>query len=314
MVSPILTVTLDGADIEAGRVPVNELINVLRYIQLSIKRIGQVISEGESSSSSGRAKANIEDEYELDVVTFESGSFVAGLIPHSYGRPQQHLMMSAGEEAISLLVEGVRTIDQEPERFVKTFDAGVLAALSSAAKVLDRGVSAIKLSYNSSSHATQGGEQAESLASFIDFKVRDKIEHRLSIEVLPTHRITGVLREANFDRKTCQIFESGKKKPTNCTFPEELREDVLRAMEKNVTVFGEAQTLGGSGHNINIRQMNIKEIQIVEQSQPVASNSPAAPYSLITVEDILNSGLEGSLQEYASEIGDTAEFVRRNRR
>jgi|GEM_PF-1897040 len=319
MVKPILTVKLEGDEVEGGRIPVNELALVLKSIQLSVKRIGQVIAEGQSHSTSGRHKAKIDNEYGLDVVAFEPGSFVTGLVPHSYGASQQTLIESAGEAAMRMLVDGVGTIKLEPETLVKAFDIGVLSALSAISPVFDRGINGVVLSYNDAYSPSTG--PFSSISSTLDRQVATTINRKLGETLIPNHRISGVLREVNFEHNTCQIYV--KRQPVSCSFPLNLKDDILKAIEMPVTVYGEAKLLGSSGRNIKIKVMDIQAIEVAEVSQPSAvttdilqagqlqAGSPT--YNSISAEELLSSGLFGVLQEYAAEIGDSVDFIRGSR-
>lgn len=297
MVKPVLTIKLEGTQIEEGRIPVDELVTVLRNIQLSVKRIGEVISKGASRNKKGRAKNYIEEEYGLDVVAFEPGSFMTGLVPHSSGQAQRHLIPSAGDDAIKLLVEGVKVVENEAQSFIRAFDFGVFSAISNAAQVLDRGVGQISLSYD--------GKAQERINAVIDQSVREHIELRLKGSVIPNHMISGILREVNFERETCQIFSAGE--PINCTFDYPLKGEIIEAIETTVNAYGEAKVLGGTGRSFKIKELHIQELERVDERLADSFARPLSP-----MQTLLDAGAIKPLAG-SEEIGDSVAYVRKMR-
>jgi hypothetical protein len=298
---PLLTLKLDGPEVQTGRMPVDELTLVLKKVQLCVKRLGQVLLGEVSAAKPGRLKGEIEAACNLDVVAVEGGSFVIGLDLPADQQPQITLFGKQeplGKAAIEKLLEGLELLGKDEPRLVNEFDYGVLVALREVARVLDRGVERVCLSYR--------GNGAPPRVTMLNSKVRARVLENITGTIKSAVEVKGTLREVNLERHTCQIFPASGGYIA-CSFEDDHEPIIKESLDFYVIATGEATLRETDGR---IKEMRVQDIEVFEQPPDL---SPAQPsLKPLTARALLESGLVGMWKD-RTDIGDSAGFARQLR-
>lgn len=288
----LLEIRLEGEQVDGGRVAVSELTQLLAGVQLSVKRIGQVLYSDKPSKKKGRAKSLIEEACALEVAAFERGSFV---VPFELQNTNRYMQAaSLGDDAVRVLLEGITAINDSYSTVVKGFDANVLHTLGEVASILSKGISRIILSYK--------GQPV----SVIDETTKRNIERNLAGDVID-YTVRGKVRAINLERCTCRILVSTNKY-INCTFDVNATDVLKLGLSQRVEVFGEAKIRYVSSGRFEVVEMKIRDAEPVV---PAFGGRPSRDYMTFT--DLLESGLIGMWKD-RTDIDEDGNFVTSHRK
>jgi hypothetical protein len=302
---PLLTIRLEGGAVQEGRVSVDALTEVLKKVQLCVKRLGLVLTGQTGTAKPGRIKGEVEAACNLDVVAIEPGSFLVGVdIPVGQG-PQQDLFGTReplGQVAIDKMLEGIELLGQDSPRLVNEFDYGVLVALRDASHLLDRGIDHVEF--------TRRGNGAPRRRVNLNRRVRERVLENITGPIKSAVEVKGVLREVDLEHRSCQIYpQSGLH--IDCSFQEQHEPLIIELLDSFVVATGEATLREADGR---IKSMQIQDIEGREQAPTLAAEGPAVKPK--TGRELLQalraSGLVGMWQD-RQDIGDSSEFARRLR-
>jgi hypothetical protein len=295
-----LHVHLRGQRVQEGRIGVDELTALLKAIQLSVKRLGQVLTGEISGPKPGRLRGEVEDACSLDVIAFSRASFDVALEPRP--QPVEQVLLSGallGTAALETLVRGLGALATDDHRLLNEFDYGVLVTLREATRVLDRGVDTIDLDLRVDGRHTRVA---------VHSGVRARIIQNITGPMRSAMLITGVLREVNLERKTCQIFPlSGRF--VLCSFDERHELVIRDALDARVEARGVATLRESDGQ---VREMRIEDVQVLEDAaEQTATVTDVSPKRL-TAGELLTSPLVGMWRD-RTDLGDSSELARRLR-
>ncbi len=257
-----LTIRIEGPAVSAGRLAVDDLVLLARGLQDGIARVALVLS-GVGSRRPGRRPAEVASRTRLEVVHFgPGGSAVLNLsLPRAHEPAQLKAFepeqgADVGELAVELFLDGLSSIAGGGS-LPTGWDAGVLTECWETLAIFERGVSRVEIS----------GRGRRPDKSWDQHVVLDPPKRAI---------VKGLMRNPLRQRRTVQgRLSMGDFKETSlrcrvdppigasveCTFTEALRERVLRALTRHVTVTGEATLDPDSGR---IRTLEIEEIDVIE--------------------------------------------------
>lgn len=292
---PLLVLKLDGPEVQVGRLPVDELTSLLKKVQLCVKRLGQVLSGEISSAGPGRIKGKIEEQCNLDVVAIETGSFQIGLdISQQSDQMMLPTMQPLGIAAVEKFVDGIDCLGQDDPHLLNEFDYGVLVALRDVAKVLDRGVSKVDVSYK--------GNGSGRRSTALNTRVRDEVLRNIAGPSRSASEVKGTLREVDLENSTCQIYPASGRY-IDCKFEDKHVPLIKDSLDLYVTARGEAvhREAGGS-----VKELRISDIEVIET--PPEYSQPDTTLKPLTAKMLLQSGLVGMWKD-RTDIGDSGEFA-----
>jgi hypothetical protein len=299
---PILTIKLQSGRGQENRISVDALTEVLKKVQLCVKRLGLVLSGQTGTAKPGRILRDVETACSLEVVAIKQGSFLLGLdIPVGQGT-QQNLFGTEeplGQMAIDKMLEGIHLLAQDTPRLVNEFDYGVLVALREASHVLDRGVDRVEF-------ARRGNGGAARLVA-LDRRVRERVLENITSPIKSAVEIKGALREVDLERHSCQVYpQSGHH--VDCFFQDQHEPAIKDLLDSYVVATGEATLREADGR---ITRMQIQDIEGLELAPALITEEPVAKPK--TGKELLvalrASGLVGMWRD-RGDIGDSGGFAR----
>jgi len=302
---PLLTIRLEGGTAQDNRVSVDALTEVLKKVQLCVKRLGLVLSGEIGTAKPGRIKGEVETACNLDVVAIGPGSFLVGVdIP--VGQETQRNLFGTqeplGQMAIDKMLEGIELLGQDMPRLINEFDYGVLVALRDASHLLDRGVDRVEFS--------RRGNGALPHRVSLNRRVRERVLQNITSPIKSAVEIKGMLREVDLEHHSCQIYpQSGVH--VDCSFQDQHEPLIKDLLDSYVVATGEATLREADGR---IKSMQIQDIEGLEQvpapipEEPVAK--PKTGKELLAA--LRASGLVGMWKD-RKDIGDSSEFARKLR-
>lgn len=314
---PLLTIRLEGDAAQEGRVSVDALTQVLKKVQLCVKRLGLVLTGQTGTPKPGRIKGEVEAACNLDVVAIEPGSFLVGVdIPVGQG-PQQDLFGTQeplGQVAIDKMLEGIELLGQDSPRLINEFDYGVLVALRDASQLLDRGIDHVEFARRTN------GVPARRVR--LTRRVRERVLENITGPIKSAVEVKGVLREVDLERHSCQIYPQPGLH-VDCSFQEQHETLIKELLDSLVVATGQATLREADGR---IKRMYIQDIQGYEDVQgyedikghghalPLTDEGPVAKprTGRELLEALRASGLVGMWRD-RQDIGDSSEFARKLR-
>ena len=245
----LLNLLFEGESILEGRILWNDLAQFVSSLDSAIQRIINVLETG-TGVRIGRPTKAFQALTALEVTVVGSGSFMLGL---NLRRGQDFLPgFDLGVQAISRLVQGLRTIEHDP--LPVGFDLGVLMALREAGHIFDRGIETV--------HLDSGTEIPQPRATFAR-NTHQHIVSRLQTLEQAWAEAEGRLLMADVreDSLRCRLHPSAGQ-PLLCSFPEDMAADIMRNLRHFVRIRGEATTEPATGR---IRSFTIRDLESIEE-------------------------------------------------
>lgn len=302
---PLLTIQLQGGAAEEGRVSIDVLTEMLKKVQLCVKRLGLVLSGQTAAAKPGRIKGEVEAACNLDVVAIEPGSFKIGVDIPSERQTQLDLFgiqEPLGKLAIDKMLEGIELLGQDEPRLLNEFDYSILVALRDASHFLDRGFEKAEF--------TRRGDGIPVRYAVLNKKVRERVVENIIGPIKSAVEIKGTLREVDLERKSCQIYPpSGHY--IDCSFQEQHEPLIKELLDCYVVATGEATLREDDGI---IKRIQIQDIESSEltSSLPIEEKAAKPNTGRELVAALRASGLIGMWKD-RSDIGDSSEFARKLR-
>lgn len=250
-----LIVRVSGPKVTDAKLSVSDFIEVAKRTQLALRQIGQVLY-GKRSHTRGRKKKEIEQYCDLYLVGWEKGSAVARFeLPPPPS--QTALFGHIGEESLSLLVKGMKKIEQRsatPKDLPDGFDAGVIQTLEGIGAILANGIDEISFSI-------PDGEITHQATYNKDFHVRIK-EFLALPEELGLSSKVGRLEVLNgHNELTGRLWEPDGTRWT-CAFKKEHLEILSNAWMRNVKISGQVTLGEGKEGSIEVASIVILDEEI----------------------------------------------------
>lgn len=297
---PFLSVRLIGPEVEAGRIPADDLALVLKKVQLSMKRLGESLSGRSVSGGPGRIPAWISDACTVQVSALRQGSVEIGLELMQTSHQQILLGMNQplGEVAALTLVDGLERLAADDPSLVTGFDYGVLVALRDTSQILTRGVERIEFRLR----------DRPSRVAVLNSLVRDRVVENIMAPMRSSYTIRGRLREIDLERNRCDIYPTSGSR-VECTFEEALEPSLRDALDAVVAATGEVTVHSADGR---IQSMTIRDLEVERQTEDSVGESerPLAPVSgprsILAV--LRNSGVVGMWAD-RTEAADSTAFA-----
>lgn len=297
---PFLSVRLIGPEVEAGRIPADDLALVLKKVQLSMKRLGESLSGRSVSGGPGRIPAWISDACTVQVSALRQGSVEIGLELMQTSHQQILLGMNQplGEVAALTLVDGLEHLAADDPSLVTGFDYGVLVALRDTSQILTRGVERIEFRLR----------DRPSRVAVLNSLVRDRVVENIMAPMRSSYTIRGRLREIDLERNRCDIYPTSGSR-VECTFEEALEPSLRDALDAVVAATGEVTVHSADGR---IQSMTIRDLEVERQTEDSVGESerPLAPVSgprsILAV--LRNSGVVGMWAD-RTEAADSTAFA-----
>ncbi len=245
---PILVLRAKGPVTRGGRIPLHDLLQMGRNIQVAVERVARVLVGQADSRKSGRKPAEIRASCPLEVVALNRGSFEIALdLPRD-----QFENMHLGVEAVEKLGEGLESLEPEGGALPAGYDVGVLSSLREMGSGLGRGIDAIEVETRT--------QQVRRTFRF-DQAVHRRIAERIRGPITALRTIEGRLLMADFrhDAERCRIYPPTGESIT-CQFDESLEETVYEHLRRFVRVTGKTKEDPLTGR---IASITIKDIEPV---------------------------------------------------
>lgn len=225
---PLISFKFEGPGIHDGRILYDDLSMFVSSIRLAIQRIINGIQTGESIRT-GRPARTIQVLSALEIVSMRKGSFRIGLDLRRDGLVLPK--MDLGEEATDKLVTGIKHIAID-KPLPKEFDEGVLTTLRDAGRVIERGISTVRIN----SETSFGIKKAVYFQQTRIAIIRTIQRYQKEYAVIEGRLLGADVKE---DRLRCRI-EPSIGEPINCRFDEIITEQVIHFMRQFVQARGEA--------------------------------------------------------------------------
>ncbi|HUU00433.1 MAG TPA: hypothetical protein VM425_03230 [Myxococcota bacterium] len=304
---PVLQILLKGGRADEHRISIDSLTDLLKKVQLCVKRVGLSLVGKSAEAKPGRIKGDVEAACSLEVVAINPGSFGVALALSPDQEPETTLFGTKeplGQEAVAKFVEGVALLGQETPKLVNEFDYGVLASLRDAAKVLNRGYTSVEFLSQ-----RRGRRPAKAV---LDARVARRVEDNISGPIKSAVVVKGTLREVDLEKQSCRIYPSAGGKYIQCAFEELFLPLMKELLDSYVSASGEATHREADGR---IRELRIKDIERLDlEALPLFPQVDAKPK---TGRELLRalraSGLVGIWKDRDA-IGDSSTFARKLRK
>ena len=302
---PVLMLKLEGGPAQTNRVPVDALTEMLKKVQLCIKRIGLVLTGQSSSAKPGRITGAVETACALDVVAIAPGSFCLTMDISTSQGPEEKLWgteQPLGYMAIDKFMDGLNLLDQPDPRLINEFDYGVLYAVRDVSKILQRGIQTIEF------HSRFNGSGGKT--AYLNPRVKMNVIQNITGPLKTAVEVKGSLREVDLERHSCQIFPSTGRF-IQCSFKEHHEQLMKELLDCYVVATGEAILREADGH---IKELQIEDVEMIDESAESFQEEPLQ--KPVTGRDLLvalrESGLVG-LWKDRTDIGDSSEYARQLR-
>lgn len=250
-----LVLHLSGPAVAQGRLPLADLVEIGRHVQTGIERVARLIRGYPTSLRRGKLPQEIAAACALEIVAFESGSVQIVLdLPHNQAQLDA---FDLGEHALEALVNGLADVSGDAPALPVGYDAGVLLAVRDIGRILDRGVDEIELRL-----ATRSVRRNVRY----DKQGRDRVARRVHEPLSNQRTVEGLLLMADFKESgtRCRVHTSWGE-VVNCTFEDQLADQVQDVLRKYVRVTGPAQQDPVPGR---IMSLAIADIEPVEPKTP----------------------------------------------
>ena len=280
MTEPILIVRAEGPATEGGRMPLRDLLLLGTHVQTALERVARVLVGQANSRRPGRKPRQIAQECRLEVVALSQGSFEIAL-----DLPRQGLeAMDLGVEAVETLLQGLDCISAGAQALPSGYDMGVLYSLRDMGRILDRGISELKLESR-----TQRLRRRFSFSKAVHHRVKERIRGPVRAE----RTIDGRLLMADFREQAerCRIHPA-MGDPVICEFAQQLEDVVYEYLRRHVRVTGETREDPATGRISSIRISDIEPVYVEGED-----------FETISAETFWE---EKSLEELAAEQGIAA--------
>jgi hypothetical protein len=304
---PVLQVLLKGGRADEHRISIDSLTDLLKKVQLCVKRVGLALVGKSSEAKPGRIKGDVEAACSLEVVALNQGSFSVALALPPDQEPEPTLFgikEPLGQEAVAKFVEGVDLLGQETPKLVNEFDYGVLASLRDAAKILNRGYTSVEFL-----RPRNGRPPARAV---LNAQVARRVKENISGPIKSSVVVKGTLREVDLEKQSCRIYPSPGEKYIQCAFEELFLPIMKELLDSYVSASGEATHRETDGR---IRELRIEDIERLDLEAlplfPPVDTKPKTGRELLQA--LRANGLVGIWKD-RDDIEDSSTFARKLRK
>lgn len=256
-----LRIDLDGPTVKNHRISVSNLVGFLNSVQQAVERITINLSGKDSSVKPGRKKSSVKKISSLEIVSVGKGSISVSLdLPE---KQQGELYDDLGEQAITLLVDGIKMLSNGVNDMPNGYDKGVLLALKESGSLFAKGIDNISFKYKFG--------KAENYARYTPV-IRENIERMISKPIENTRTIEGRLLMGDFKETAyrCRLHPPIGD-PITCLFDETQRDMILSALTSYVRLKGYSTEQEGVIKTFKIEDIDILEKDIEELTEESTS-------------------------------------------
>jgi hypothetical protein len=301
-----MKIALRGGAADDHSISIDTLAEVLKKVQLCVKRIGLTLIGQSAENKPGRIKGIVEAACSLDVIALMPGSFeVALALP--VDKEAAPMLLDPGEplgmRAVDKFVEGVALLGEDDPKLVQEFDYGVLTSLRDAAKPLGRGYQEIGF--------ISMRKGARPRLATLDERVASRVSENISGPIKSAVQVNGTLREVDLEKRSCRIYPP-QGRYVQCNFTAEHFSLMKEFLDTAVTASGEATLREADGRIKELRiddidQQSLEPLPLFEQT----CAKPKTGKELLAA--LQESGLVG-LWRGRKDIKDSSAFARQLRR
>jgi hypothetical protein len=248
-----LRITVRGDAAPEGRIALAELARIAGEIQAQVERVALVLTAG-SSTGSGRRPGDVVEATQLDFVGFSSGSAVLDVEPHETQARLFDDEPELADRSLQRFVEGIGHLTEHPEHMPAGFDRGVINGLVDLTGSIGTRISSITL--------TLGDTRP------VVVDARTKAAARTARTRLEQERVdvTGRLHMGDFAPSALRCRIDTANGPITCDFDEDLRSDVLAAMDRIVVATGLAEYWPSEDRPRRLHLEGLTQVQEAEET------------------------------------------------
>lgn len=244
----------------------SELARIGGALQAEVERVARVLA-GSDDVRTGRRPADIVEATRLDLVGFHEGSAVLEVEPHEQ---QTSLMPSLLDEALSVFLDGVEQLVEDPSTLPAGFDRSVVGGLRDMTGSVGRAITSIRI------------EMEGRRPVVIDEAVKDAVRASLRQGMADSAVVSGRLHMGDFAPSALRCRIDTARGPVTCDFDIELRDEVLAAMDQLVIARGQAERWPDSDA---IRVLHLEAIELLNEAERRSVTELAAEQGVQPIAD-----------------------------
>ena len=291
---PLIQLHFEGPSVEGRSILWDDLSQFVSNLDMAIQRVMSVLETG-SSVRTGRPTRSFQALTALEVVAMTGGSVKIGL---DLRRDEPLLPgFDIGREAVGKMSAGLVQLarDAGDLSLPEGFDRGVLAALSGAGRVLDRGISVV--------HISVMNGVSPRMARF-DRHMRQCIVSRIRKTEQGSAEVEGrlLMAELREGGLRCRLHPSAGA-PIVCFFEEEMVPAIVSNLRGFVRVYGEASIDPSTG---KVHSLFVRDLESIE-GPPGEGPSASAFWRPRTFEDLAMEQGVHPLEEWDDLAGNWPE-------
>lgn len=265
-----LRITVRGDAAPNGRIALAELARIAGEVQAEVERIALVLTAG-SSTGSGRRPGDVVEATQLDFVGFAAGSAILEVEAREAPARLFDDEADLAECSMERLVAGLAELTTNPDRLPDGFDRGVVNGLASLTGSVGGRVSAIEFVLGDSPAVVVDGRTKAAVRV-----ARRRLEEE-SIE------ITGRLHMGDFAPSALRCRIDTPEGAVTCDFDEDLRTDVLSAMDRIVVAQGLAEYWPGENRP---RLLHLEAVSQVQEAEEISLDEAVRQQGIAPVSSV----------------------------
>lgn len=233
--SPV-SVRLTGPSMKPGIIRATLVSNLISGLQSALYQVGRLISLEGAEDDRSQKVPGLHSLFALNLIATAPGSFVVAMDL----APRQQLNLfeeyDLASSAVETLIGHVNQLQTDPRAF--SGDTPVLRGLHKVAVLVRKDVEAIEVLYR---------DRGRRVEAVFDSLVRQRIENLLGAPEEGERTVRGKLIEIDIENNTCKVHPEGEAR-VDCAYEEDLEEDLIGALRKEIEMAGQFVETGRPGH------------------------------------------------------------------
>lgn len=276
---------MDGELVGHGRLALSELARIAGELQAEIERVARVLG-GTEEVRTGRRPSDVVAATRLALVGFGDGSAILEVEAHDQ---TPALLPSLVDESIDVFLDGVEALANNASALPRGFDRTVVSGLTELTGSLGRAVTSIRI------------DRPGRAPTMLDQRVKDAARAYLREGSAEETVVTGRLHMGDFAPSALRCRIDTLDDPVVCDFDAELHDDVLAAMDRLVTVRGQAERWPDSRA---VKVLHLESVEVVEDVAPRTLADLIAEQGVQPIRDAdeLAVGSDADFDEYLRAI------------
>lgn len=246
-----LRITVHGDAAPEGRIALSELARIAGEIQAQVERIALVLTAG-SSTGFGRRPGDVVDATQLDFVGFSAGSAVLDVESHEAPARLFDDQPELVARSLQHLVDGIGRLTDRADELPAAFDRGVLNGLVDLTGSVGTRISSITLALDGARPVVIDSRTKAAASAARRRLEQERVE------------ITGRLHMGDFAPSSLRCRIDTTDGAVTCDFDEQLRHNVLAAMDRIVVATGLAEYWVGEERP---RRLHLEALRPVEEAE-----------------------------------------------